>query len=142
MPPAASSTSADGLDQAVEQIFRVALQALGVFIDAFGVQQAGVQGADGQVEPVLDGVEIDLVAQDVPVDRLQKREATGLQPLEQVGAAKTHQPLARTPQVLDELAFGRRGAFLGRRVHIVAQAVARHMQRVDGSTTAAEYSRA
>jgi hypothetical protein len=54
---------------------------------------------------VLDGVQIDLVAQDVPVDRLQEGEAAGLQPLEQVGAAEAHQALAGAAQVLDEFAF-------------------------------------
>ena len=52
--------------------------------------------------------------------------------LEEVGAAKTHQPFPGTAQVLDELAFGGCGAFLRDWVHIVAQAVAWDVQRIDG----------
>ena len=51
--------------------------------------------------------------------------------LEEVGAAKTHQPLAGSAQVLDELAFGGRGSLFGHRVQVIAQAVARNIKRVD-----------
>ena len=64
----------DHLHHAVEQVFLVALDALRVFVDAVGVQQASVEHAHGQVEPVLDGVEVDAVAKNVTVDRLQERE--------------------------------------------------------------------
>ena len=45
---------------------------------------------------MLDGMKIDEVAQDVSFDRLDERLAATLQPFEQIGAAKTYQPLART----------------------------------------------
>ena len=121
----------DHLHHAVEQVFLVALDALRVFVDAVGVQQASIEHAYGQVEPVLDGVEVDAVAKNVTVNRLQKREARRLQALEKIGPAKTHQPLAGTAQVVDELALGCGGVPVRNRVHIVAQAVARNMQRVD-----------
>ena len=44
---------------------------------------------------------IDEVAQDVALDGLDERVPAALQPLEQVGAAEAHQPLARAGQVLE-----------------------------------------
>ena len=63
------------LDHAVEQVLLIAFQAFSVFVDAVSVQQAGIEHAHRKVEPVLDGVEVDAVAQDVAVYRLQEREA-------------------------------------------------------------------
>ena len=59
----------------VEQIFLIALQAFRVFVDTIGVEQACIEHAHGQVEPILNGVEINLVAQDMAVNGLQEREA-------------------------------------------------------------------
>jgi hypothetical protein len=117
------------VDQTVQQVFGVALQAFGVFVHPLQVEQSSVQHTHRQVEPVINGVQVDLVAQNVPVDRLQEREAVGLQPLEQVGAAETHEPLARFAQVLDQFALGRCGLLFFLRVDVQAQAVAGHMQR-------------
>ena len=67
----------------------------------------------------------------MPVNRLQKRETTRFQTLEQVGAAKAHQSLASAPQVIDLLALGGHGGFFGLRLNIQTQAVARYVQGVD-----------
>ena len=65
-----------------------------------GVEQPGVLRADGQRLAVLDGVEEDVVAQDVALDGLDEGLAAAFQPLEQVRAAEAHQPLAGAGQVL------------------------------------------
>jgi hypothetical protein len=57
----------------------------------------------GSGSPLLDGVQVDEVAQDVALDRLQERLAAALQPLEQVGAAEAHQALAGAGEVGDQL---------------------------------------
>jgi hypothetical protein len=57
----------------------------------------------------------------VPVYRLQEREATTLQPLEQVGAAETHEPLAGAAQVFDLFALCCTGSLFRDRVHVQAQ---------------------
>ena len=45
-------------------------------------------------------MEEDVVAQDVPLDRLQEGLPAALQPLEEVGAAEAHQALAGAGEVL------------------------------------------
>lgn len=94
-----------GVHPTIKPIFRVAFNTVGIFVHTFQIQQACVQHAHRQIEPMLYGVQVNLVAQNVPVYRLQKRKTVGLQALEQVGAAKTHQTLASAAQVVDDLAF-------------------------------------
>ena len=67
-----------------------------VLIVQSGIEQAGVLGADGEWKAVLDGMKIDEVAEDVPLDRLEEGLAAALQSLEEVRAAEPHQPLARS----------------------------------------------
>ncbi len=106
--------------QPVEQVLRIAFEAVSVFVDALSIQQAGIQHTRRQVEPVLDRVEVDAVAKNVAVDGLKERKARRLKPLEQVCLAKAHQAFAGSTEVLDQLAFGRRGILFGHRVHVVA----------------------
>ncbi len=86
----------------VEGIHHVA-DVLVLIVDA-AIQQRRVLRADGQRQAVLDGVQEDVVAQDVALDRLDEGLPAALQPLEQVGAAEAHQPLARAGQVVQLLA--------------------------------------
>src|SRR6266849_10448974 len=76
-------------------------------------------------------MEIDIVAQHMPLDGLQEGWAAALQPFEQVGTAETHQPLAsfREAIKLQLLCWCRLG-FLGWQ-DIVCQAIARQIQRID-----------
>ena len=67
------------LDQSIEQIFRFTLHAFSVFIHVLEIEQPCIKDAHGQIQSVLDGVEINLVAQNVPVNRLQERKARGFQ---------------------------------------------------------------
>ena len=69
-----------------------------------GVQQVGVLCPDGNGQAVLDRVQEDVVAQDVPLDRLEEGLAAAFQTFEQVGAAEAHQPLARPGQVAEAMA--------------------------------------
>ena len=59
----------------------------------------------GKRQIVLQGVQEDVVAQDVALDRLQEDLAAAFQPLEQVGAAEAHQALAAARQVLQRAPF-------------------------------------
>lgn len=80
---------------------------------------------------MLDGVEVDVVAQDVPLDGLDERRAAAFEPLEEVRAAEAHQPLARVGEVAQRLGLLRRRG--PRRIprDVVPQAVAGQVQRVN-----------
>ena len=65
------------------------------------------------------------------VNGLKEGESIGLQALEQVGAAKAHEALARTAQVFKDFALGRSGLLFLLWVEVQTQSVARHVQGVD-----------
>ena len=83
----------------VEQ-FGVGALIVDVLVVVRGVEQAGILRADRQRQAVLDRMQEDVVAQDMALDRLQERLAAAFQPLEQVGAAEAHEPLAGARQVV------------------------------------------
>ena len=58
------------------------------------IEQFGILRADGQVQLVLNGMQIDKVAQHVPLDGLDEGRAAALQAFEEVGAAEAHQAFA------------------------------------------------
>ena len=66
----------------------------GVFIVKSGVEKFGTLRSQGDVQALFDGIKHDEVAQDVAFDGEQKCWASALQPFEQVGAAKAHEPCA------------------------------------------------
>ena len=79
------------------------------FVGDIRVQPADIQRADGQVPLLGDGMQEDLVALDMPLQRKHESAAAALQPLEEVGAAEAHQPLARPREVVHQSALGRSG---------------------------------
>ena len=85
----------------------------------------------------------DVVPQDVPLDRLDERLPAALQSLEEIGAAESHEPLARTGQVVrspsPRRASAARGASSRRNCPGRSAAGSR---RLIVSTTSAAYSRA
>ena len=55
----------------------------------------------GSGRPCSEGVQVDVVAQDVALDRLDEGLAAAFQPFEQVGAAEAHQPLAGAGEIVE-----------------------------------------
>lgn len=112
--------------------FVVCEQAIGVFVVVAGIQKFGALRSKWNVQTVLQRMQHDEVAQDVALHGQDEGRARTLQPLEQVGAAKAHQARACARQAADGARlFGRRRRlWLGR--HVVADAIARQDQVVDG----------
>ena len=65
-----------------------------VCVGEAGIEQAGILGADGKRLIVLDGMEIDEVAQDVALDGLEERLAAAFQRLNRLVRQK---PMSRLP---------------------------------------------
>ena len=114
------------------RVEQAAGRCLRVFIGKLRVEQTRVRRSDGERQPVFDGVQEHEVPQHVAFDREQEGVAAALQALEQVGAAEPHQAPAGARQVVQHPGFGRRRRRAGRRRHVVAEAVARKLQAVDG----------
>ena len=77
----------------------------GVFVDAGLVEERRILSSDGQRLARLNGVEIDKVAERVPLEGLNKSWATAFQTLEEVRPAEANQPLAGAAQVIDGIAL-------------------------------------
>ena len=76
-------------------------------------------------------MKVDEVAENVPLDGQNERLSAAFQPLEQVGAAESHQPLAGSRKVGNDLTLGCRGRVVRSFADVVAQPVARQVQVVD-----------
>ena len=72
-----------------------------VFVVATRVKQVGVLGAEWQVQAFFDGVEEDIVAQDMAFDGLDKGGATAFQAFEEVGATETHEAFSCAREVVE-----------------------------------------
>ena len=101
---------------------------VGVLVVIAGVEQFGALGAQRDVQPVLDGMQDDEVAQDVPLDGQQKGRPGTFQALEQVGAAEAHQARAGAGQARDQSALLGGGRVLRRGYQVVAETVPRQDQ--------------
>ena len=96
------------------------------------VEQRGVLGTHGQWQAVLQRVEADEVAQDVPPNGEQKGVAAAFEAFEQVRTTEADEALARTGQVVHHVRLFRGRRVVGRGLEIVGQAVARKMEQPDG----------
>ena len=84
-----------------------------------------------QIETALHRVQIDEVAQDVTLDRCEKRVARRFEALKQICAAKTHQSTTSTSEVFEQAIFRCSGLLVVPFVDKVAEAIARQAQVVD-----------
>src|SRR3989337_2525428 len=106
---------------------------LGVFIliiDA-DIEKPGILGADRQWQVVVDSVEEHVVAKRVPLKRLKEDLPRTFQPLEEVGAAESHEPLSGAREVGQGTLLIRGRRFVWLRRDVVSKPVARKLQRVD-----------
>ena len=73
-----------------------------VVVAEAGVESRGVLRPDRNGLVVLQRMEKDEVAQDVPLDGQQEGLPAALQPLEEIRAAEAHQPLAGAGKIGDD----------------------------------------
>ena len=124
-----SPSTADLLDRLhliiVTWIEERTLGLIRVLVGESGVQHFGVLRAKGQGQTVSDGVEEDIVAEHMALNRLEEGQTATFQAFEQICAAESDEPLARPRQVIDLplLLLARRSLRLFQQV--VAEAVVR-----------------
>ena len=80
---------------------------------------------------MVDRVEHDRIAHDVPIERLEKDRAARLQALEEIGTTEAHQALPGTRQVLEQRPLARCSAGCSIRLEIVCQTVAGEQEATD-----------
>ena len=103
-----------------------------VVVAEAGVESRGVLRPDGNGLVVLQRMEEDEVAQDVPLDGQQEGLPAAFQPLEEIRAAEAHQPLAGAGKIGDDKLLGGGQRLGGLFVDVVPQSVARQLEVVDG----------
>ena len=108
------------------------VDVIGILIVYAGVEHLHVLCADGDGKTVLDGVYVDVVAENMALDGLEEHRAAALQALEETGPAEAHKTLAGAGEVFDLFRLNvRRGLGRGRR-DVIPQSVAREIELVDG----------
>ncbi len=122
---------AEGGDRALVLLRCLWQERLFVLIVGARVEQRGVLRAKRQVQSRFDGMQVDEVAQDVPLHRLDEGWPAALQAFEQVGATEAHQAFASVREILQLLCFRGGWPLFGRFRDVVGQAVARQVQPVD-----------
>src|SRR5258708_5396695 len=76
-------------------------------------------------------MQIDEVAQDVPLDGLDEGRAAALQAFEEVGTTEAHQAFPGTRKAIELFYFRRGWPLSGRFRDVVGEAVARQVQPID-----------
>ena len=103
-----------------------------VLVVEAGVEESRFLCADGEGFPILDGVEENVIAQEMALDGKQEGLATTLQALEEVGPAKTHQAAAGPGEILERISLGLGGWLASSGGDVIPKPVTGQAECADG----------
>ena len=86
-------------------LIRAEQRAVTVVIVVASIEQGGVLRAYGQRQAFLQGVEVDIIAQDVATHRKQERMTAAFQSLKQISAAEPDETLAGAREIVHYFGF-------------------------------------